>query len=110
MSASRILNFTGNDAIIMARASNRSPEYQEEGSDRWVTGSLWKLSPIASRTPDRVRLRATPRVLAESIMGTAIPRRRQPMAELLSDLSQVLESPVQQEAMAMIVSKMISGK
>lgn len=106
MSAARILTFVGNDAIAVARASNRSPEVQEDGTGRWVSGSLWKLSAVASRTPDQVRLRATPRVLAEAIVGTSIPRRRMPLADQLRELVPALESPVQRDAMEMIIDRM----
>lgn len=106
MSSARILNFVGNDAIAVARASNRSPEVKEEGGERWTIGSLWKLSAVASREPDRVRLRATPRVLAEAIVGTSIPRRRMPLADQLRELVPTLESPVQRDAMEMIIDRM----
>lgn len=67
----KILSFTGQDAIDVAMAANRQTE--EFDGKAWRPSFMWNARRVASREPEKLRLRGPARLLAEAVVGRAIP-------------------------------------
>lgn len=67
----KMVNFTGQDAIDVALASNKQPESFD--GKAWRPTLMWRAAAIASRTPELLRLRGPARTVAEAVLGVALP-------------------------------------
>lgn len=70
----KILEFYGQDAVLMSIASNRQLEVSDESTGEWSGAMMWRAAGLASRNPERVRLVGPARTLAESVLGQSLPR------------------------------------
>lgn len=98
----KIHTFTGMDAMALAQAGNRQPELLDPATGHWSPAPAWRLRPIASREPERVRLRAGARALAEDIAGRALPDDGQPLAAQVAHACAQAPSGVQADALALL--------
>lgn len=67
----KYVEFNGLDALQVALASSRNAEIEMDG--RWVESQSYRVKPVASREPQRVRLKGYAKSLVESIISASLP-------------------------------------